>query len=327
MKFPTEAEFIRFLTVERDRKCTSSNLANFRYISLFFKTKAFNKENVLLLKEQLLSEYKHSTVKKYIEVVKLVGLYLNTPFTRDLVIRVRGDATPKGEFIFDHEMKEISECVIPRSIKSRYDPDDINLRYQAVLTLMRFTGIPPVDLCNLTWVHDKGTHFDFKRSKNNKRMVIPIVPEVRALLDQLTRYKHGYIFGSEQGRLKEQTINYEIKRRCALLGIRKHVTSYSFRHSMITLCYIEGGEGMLPKLTKITGHDMGTAVKHYNHFNIDVLSDALYSTHPGLKKAQNIDSIKRILTNLIQKLIDTSIYEVTLNIKPKSPDERTIHLS
>lgn len=327
MKFPTEKEFIRFLEVERERKCTSSNLSNFRFIASYFVEREFNKENVLLLKEELMLTLKHSTVKKYIEIVKLIGLYLNAPFTKDLVVRIRGDATPKGEFIFDSEMQKIAECDLPRSRFSRYDADDINIRYKAVLTLMRFSGIPPVDLCNLQFKHDKGTHFDFKRAKNDKRMVIPIVPEVRSLIDSLTRYKHDYVFGSEQGRLKENSINYEIKRRCQKLSIKKHVTAYSFRHSMITLCYIEGGESMLPKLSKITGHDMNTAVKHYTHFNIDVLTDALYATHPGLKKTQDIDSIKRILMNLLQKLIDTSQFEITLNIRPKDKDNRTITLS
>jgi len=324
--FPSEAEFEQYIELERERQLTSSNRSNFRYISSFFKNRKFTKENVLLLKKELLETHKRSTVKKYIEVIKLIGLYMGVDFTKDLICRTDGDVQPMGELITDDEMKQIAQTDLPR-FKSRYDPQEINLKYKTAFSLLRFYGIPPVDLCNLKWWHDKGTHFMIKRSKTKKTMTIPIIEEVRKLLDLLPRHEHGYIFGSDQGRMKEATLNLELKKRCQYLGMKKNITCYSFRHSMITWCYIEGGEGMLPKLSKITGHDMNTAVKHYTQFDVKALSDALYATHPALKQTQSIDTIKRVIINLIHKLIDMSKYEVHLEITPKDDDKRTIHLS
>jgi len=331
-KFPTLKDFRIFLSDERDVKWDSFFKSGFILISKYFKRRDFTKENVRVMLHKLRTTtelrpilLKPSTLNKYVRLIKLIALYMGVSLFADFKgYRVReSEVVPYGELISDREMRAICEAYIKRSRSSK----EINLRYRTALSLMRFTGICPVDLCNLTWSVDRGTHFEYFRSKTGRHMIVPIIPEVRRLLDHLERYPHDFIFGSSHGRLKEQSLREEIKLRTNKLGIKKHITPYSFRYSMITYCYINGGEGMIPKIAKISGHTIDTAMKHYVKFDVQVLLDALYSTHPGLIRKAPIDVIKRTIVKLIEHLVDLNKYSVRLKITPKERNVREISLS
>jgi len=51
----------------------------------------------------------------------------------------------------------------------------------------RFTGLRQGDCIAITWDADKGTHLDWVTSKTGKRVMVPILPELRELLDALPR--------------------------------------------------------------------------------------------------------------------------------------------
>lgn len=334
MKFPSLEEFKIFLEDERDTIFTTSKIACYRFITDYFSNREFNKINFRLMLNELRQgigkdkPLKRTSVNKYLHIGKLLAKYLELSFLEDFIgYKDREEATPLGDLISDSEMEAIANCTLIRPYTNPALTEEINIKYKTAFTLMRFSGIAPVDLCNLTWNNDKLTHFDLKRAKTGKQILIPIVSPLRTLLDTLPHLPHGYIFGSSQGRMKEATINLELRKRCEYLHIKKHVTAYSFRYSMITHCYINAGEATIPKIAKITGHTIQTAFKHYAKFDVKTLTDALLASHPGLRQSQSIDSIKRTMINLLCNLIDISKYEVKLEITPKTEDKRTIHLS
>lgn len=328
-KLPILEDFVLYLSEEKGIKIDPSIRSTFRFISDYFSDKEFTKENIriflnLLRTSQLGKEIKTSTLNKYVRMIRTIASYLGI---HDLD-GFRGykvseaDTIPYGDLISDKDMKRICQVNIKRS----RDTQVTNLKYRAALTLMRFTGIPPVDLCNLKWKMDLTTHFEYYRQKTGKHMIVPIVHELRKLLDKLPRIGE-YVFGSGRGRMKEGTLRDEIHLRTEALHLNKHITPYSFRYSMITWCYINGGEGMMPKIARISGHSINTAMKHYAKFDVQVLIDALHATHPGLIRKASIDTIKRTIVDLIDKLIDRNKYEVDLTITPKRMGLRSIHLS
>lgn len=331
--FPSLEEFKIFLEEDEYTTLTSSLKSMYRFITRYFADKEFNKAGFRLMLNDLHTGYvdknplKRSTLNRYIQTGNLISKFLGLSMRFKQYRNVDNEAEPLGDLISDKEMKQLSVAYIPRKNTSRKDMNKINLKFQAAFTCMRFSGIPPVDLCNLKWSYDKNTHFEFRRQKTGKLMLVPIVPPLRALLDKLPHYPHNYVFATEKGRMREATLNEELRKRAHFLNINKHVTCYSFRYSMITWCYVNAGEGMIPKISKITGHTVETAMKHYAKFDVKVLIDALYASHPGLKNEQNIDSIKRVITNLLQNLVDLSKFEVKVEISPKNNDKRVIHLS
>lgn len=51
----------------------------------------------------------------------------------------------------------------------------------------RWTGLRRGDCAAITWDADKGTHLDWQTSKTDRRVFVPIVQELRELLDRLPR--------------------------------------------------------------------------------------------------------------------------------------------
>lgn len=329
IEFPSLRDFELYLSEEKTVKIDSSIRSIFRFTSNYFSHQEFTKENIriflnLLRTGKLGKQIKTSTANKYVRVLKMIAGYLELPYLDNFKgYKVsESDTKSYGDLLSDNEMKKICKVNLKRSRNTH----ETNLKYRAALTLMRFSGIPPVDLCNLTWNMDQETHFEYFRQKTGKHMLVPIVPELRSLLDRLPR-NNEYVFGSIQGRMKEATLRDEIHERAKAVNLNKHITPYSFRYSMITWCYINGGEGMIPKIAKISGHTIDTAMKHYAKFDIEALRDALYATHPGLIRKSSIDTIKRTIVDLINKIVDRNKYEVNLTIQPKQAHMRIIHLS
>ncbi len=333
--FPTLEKFKEYVEDDKGIKFTSSNNSILKYIVNYFAEKDFTRDNFKLLIKELIivKKFKKDTVKRYIIVGKKITEYLHS----DILLGYNGPRIENpepsgtlGDLISDEEMEGICNCDLPRKKLSPQQERLKNIQFKAIFTLMRFTGISPEDLSRLTWDMDKVTHFEFSRIKTGEPVIAPIVPQLRALLDLLPRTPGNFVFlsptGTKYGK-SGQAFRDEIKKRCTVLGINKWVTNLSFRYSMITWCYINAGETHIPKLTKITGHTMNTAVKHYAKFNINVLMDALYATHPGLRQSQSIDSIKRVIISLISKLVDMSKFEIKLEITPKKENKRIIHLS
>lgn len=54
---------------------------------------------------------------------------------------------------------------------------------------MRWTGLRREDACRITWTADKGSHLEWRTGKSGGRNVaiIPVLPDLRALLDQMPR--------------------------------------------------------------------------------------------------------------------------------------------
>ena len=185
----------------------------------------------------------------------------------------------------------------------------------------------PDDLVNLKWENYLGTHFRLRSNKTRKVRNIPIPEELRKQINVLPKYNHGYIFSGSRGQLKKHTINVELRKRLKILGMDNRITAYCFRYSFDTLCALHGGESTLPQIAKIAGHSLQTAYNYYLQYSVQDLSDALHSSHPGLRNVEDIDTLKRVIMETVKKLVDLSKYEVQISIDPKQGESRNIRLS
>ncbi len=333
VKFPSWEEFKIYLEEEKGNSTDSSLKSKFNFIVTYFKKKPFDKVNLRVMFKKLRTTtelkdilLKKQTLNKYLDVVQLIAHYLGiNEFDYFDGYKIREDEVkPMGDLITDQEAKALCEVKVPKERNEK----EHNLRFRAVLSLMRFVGTPPIDVRNLTWDHDKITHFDYHRQKTGKHMVVPIPPPVREFLDRLPHYPHNHIFGSQWGPMKRQTLEKEVTMRAKILGMNKHVTAYSFRGSAETWCYMAGKEAMLPYIADIFGHTMETAKKHYIRYKDPrVYIDALNACHPGLSRGSPVDTLKRIFITVILPLIENSNYEAELILKPKRPNLRIIKLS
>lgn len=104
-----------------------------------------------------------------------------------------GVALERGKIQFNHA----------KGISNLYDNDRSDIIWTAseiakvkenaspacarAIDLARLTGIRKGDLIKLDWKADKGQYIEWKTSKSGKRVFVPILPELRALLDSWTK--------------------------------------------------------------------------------------------------------------------------------------------
>lgn len=310
--------------------------SKFIYLCEYFGSTPLTRENFRFLMYQLREgegdkkePLSKATLNKYILVAKYIDEFLKLNVIKDYPLYKKlGQQKSHGELLSDGEMKRISEVYVHRPHYKRQLNWKINRMMRAAFTIMRFTGMPPDDLVNLKWSSDYGNHFKVFRNKTDRERIVPIVPEMRNALDELCRFSHGYIIAyNEKGHISTNMLREDLRKRCEVLGIKKKISPYSFRYSMITECYANAGDGMVPKIAEISGHSIQTAMKHYNKQNVKVVADALYSTHPGLIHRQKIDNIKRLIVKMLEPLVDFSKFNVRIEITPKEKDKRVINLS
>jgi integrase len=335
-EFPDWDTFSKYLDDERHVQPQSTIKSMYTSIVLYFSDLDWTKENFRLYLAYLKTEKRLSTnrINKYIVIAKHIDNYYNARIIDQWKLYPVEPPQKTKIIMTDAQMESICNCSI------EYKPyinetkelntkraNNHNARYKALFSVMRFSGMPPDDVVNLKWQSYHGTYFEVYRRKTKQIRKVPIPGMIRPYIDALLKYEHGYIFGSDRGKLKKATLNKELTKRVVKLGYDERITPYCFRYSFDTLCAKGGGEANLPQIAKIAGHSLQTAYNYYLQYSVDDLADALEASHPGLRGDQNIDNIKRVIMDTVKKFVDGSKYEVDIVIKPKNIEERKITLS
>lgn len=325
---PNWEEFKEYILSERGRSVNSSFKSNFLFIKQYFEEKEFNKQNfrhfiTKLRSGEIKGDLSLATINKYISVAKHIASYLELTFLNDYKSFPDEGRRIIRNILNKYELNQIIECNLERS----RDTQETNRRYKAILATLIYTGMRPHELCNLKWEDYNGLQFELFKTKTHTPRKVPVVSRLKPLIDKLPHYPHSYIFGSRQGKLKPQSINTELHTRCVQLGWTKHITAYDLRHTFDTLCILNGGEKTLKEIARVSGHSIETCYKIYLDMDVAHLKDVIESTHPLLSKSQNIDSFKRVVVDMLGRLIDTSNYVIDLSITPKEKRERHITLS
>lgn len=92
----------------------------------------------------------------------------------------------------------------------------------AIAAAIRFaalTGLRQGDCAEITWAADKGNHLDWETSKTGKRVLVPILPELRELLDGLPRHGETILTNSNRGKWTGQAIGNAFQRAKNKTGI------------------------------------------------------------------------------------------------------------
>ena len=103
-------------------------------------------------------------------------------------------AHERGLVNFNH-VRGISKVYTNDRSDVIWTPDEIELvkghatdACARVIDFARLTGIRKGDLIKLTWDADKGEYLEWKTSKTGKRIFVPVLPELRALMDGMERF-------------------------------------------------------------------------------------------------------------------------------------------
>lgn len=158
----------------------------------------------------------------------------------------------------------------------------------ALLTLIYGCGLRMSEALSLSR-HDVDTARDGLRirGKGRKERIVPLLPEVRATLEDYLRASPYHssgegstpLFLGARGRELSATVfQRQIQRLRAYLGLPDSVTPHAFRHSFAT--HLLAGGGDLRAIQELLGHENLSTTQRYTHVDSARLMEAYKNAHP-----------------------------------------------
>lgn len=146
-------------------------------------------------------------------------------------------------------------------------------------TAMRFGEIMNMRWDDIDWEFDI---IDIPKTKNGSRRSVPMVPEVRDLLERMNPQRHGWVWpASEQirsawRRVREQAANHaaKVERDADLSDRLLTLRIHDLRHEGVSR-WVERTDFSMFDLMLITGHKSPTMLLRYTHANGRLLARRL----------------------------------------------------
>ncbi len=220
--------------------------------------------------------------------------------TKGLTVTIKKKSLPKT--LTPDELEKIY------SIRTRSDKySEVDDTWCISLEFLAKTGLRRSELARL-----RLDDFDFQKGlirvdarKTHDERIIPIPPDMH---EKLERYAErmllkpkDYFFHSPlrdgDTQIAGSSVNRELKRRAAAVGIKRNITAHMFRHSFVTELLRQ--DVSVVKVQRYVGHKRLKTTLIYTHLIIKDLQEAIWK-HPLVKKNSNPKIIIKRLIELIK---------------------------
>lgn len=230
--------------------------------------------------DEIVGKLKHSTLEKYLQVIKLLFAYYidnyDNNFSIDLNIKIPKDKVPTVK-------KALTKAELDKLLKSKRL---LKSRFYIVAYIAANTGLRCGEILGLTWndidetnllinvnkqwkINKKTNEYDFGELKNKK--AYRKVPVSLSFIKELRRYKTTVPIDI-QNRIApfnnvaiNSSFNATLKSICG-------VTIHELRHTYITLLIANGID--FKTVAKIAGHDIKQTLNTYSHVTDDMMKNA-----------------------------------------------------
>lgn len=207
-----------------------------------------------------------STVNKYIQTIKKYSAFEPLDWAKNIK-KIKEEAKPKV-ILSDDEIEAFVAL------------DTGNEKYQMLWSLIAFTGARPNEIATLTIddIDFANNIIYINRTKTKTGRTVPIAPNI---IDPLKEYikllETDLLFPTRyRPDLPLQNYSYtkDFKKRIKILGIKKHITPYSLRHSFITRLLTDA-EAPLFVVQQIVGHKRADTTMQYFHGSVKAMKKAI----------------------------------------------------
>jgi integrase/recombinase XerC len=168
------------------------------------------------------------------------------------------------------------------------DPDEaqwVQARNTAVLTLLYGAGLRIGEALSLNRSALPLGDALTITGKGRKQRVVPILPVIRAALDDYLRHcPHGggrtapLFVGAKGKRLQPAIVQLALRRLRAALGLPDHTTPHALRHSFAT--HLLGSGGDLRAIQELLGHASLSTTQRYTAVDTARLLEVYEKAHP-----------------------------------------------
>jgi len=225
-------------------------------------------------------------VNKYIQALKKYCSYKGLKWAENIK-RLREHARPKILFS-DAEIEQFIDFEEQFS-RGKYQRE--GHKYNMFWMICAFTGGRTSEICRLKVddVDFANKLFIIHESKTGVGRTIPIAPNVEGPLQEYIKTLRGsYLFPvrfKPDVPINPAVVELDFRRRVETLGIKKHVTPYSLRHSFITRMLVDA-EAPLFVVQDIVGHRKADTTRQYYHSNLRAMHKAM-KKDPMIRKHLN----------------------------------------
>lgn len=304
----------RYLIYDRKIKDNKNNIdilhSRFAIMCRYFADKEFTRENFRGFLEYMREKgYTTAYCNQFIRMAKHIDKLYQLQELSDFTLYPK--QAKYVDVLTDDEMVDLAEAKIPYPRES----EEINTKYRVLIYVMYYTGARINEILQLQW-HDLLTEpcyaIVFNQTKINEMRLAPIPVSLYRDLRRLPHYS-GYIFTNRNGHpLDVTTVNYTLKKKAVLIGLKKRVYNHLFRHSFINLMLRNGAK--IHEVSRLVGHKtLETTNQHYVHLMVAELNDVLHTYHPALKKHQTIDTITKRIRELCANILDTDRFALSVS--------------
>jgi site-specific recombinase XerD len=252
--------FINIITLRGYSKATIHN-----YLSIFdiivkdnpeiFKKKEHEIISYLANKIRV-SDYSDSYVAQFVSVFNIV---LHNVLMKKLKIKIPRPKKPtkQPDILSPEEMGKILAAIN-------------NIKHKAIIALMYSTGLRVSETCHIK-ISDIDTSNGFISVRHAKGDIERKVMLDKKILDLLRKYyieykPNEYLFNGAKGNeYSERSVQQIIVRAAKKVGIKKHISSHSLRHSCFTQLVRNGVD--IRRIQKLAGHKQLATTARYLHIS------------------------------------------------------------
>lgn len=170
---------------------------------------------------------------------------------------------------------------------------DDGMRDRAVLELLYGTGMRVSELCSLS-IYDVADDLIRVRGKGGKERLVPIGRQALRCVDAyLSSVRHKFdstteqhVFVTNRGQpLDRGTVWKMVQRYARKVGIEKHVSPHTFRHTYATHLLDAGAD--LRVIQELLGHAHISSTDRYTHVSRSQLREVFRRFHPRWKSSSS----------------------------------------
>lgn len=283
----TWEEFSTYLFVKKglDRGNVSSYRSIFARITHFFLNKPYNEVNFLKFIEYLEQEKKlsNSSINNYIKLLKHLNKYLGI----DPDFAAEQHYKKKDEpFIDVLTLDEVNRLL---EVMYQYD-----YRVGVMGEILARLGLRNNELINMRWEHIKGETLVLPDTKSGVTQTVWIPDDLLKKICKLKRYPHGYIVGTQFGKLNRERVNKYLRKAALEAHIDKYVHAHLLRHTCGTLTY--NGSKDIAGTKEIMRHKDISTTMRYVHLSQDYKREVA-SKNPLNSECVKFDQVKLMTEN------------------------------
>lgn len=238
----------------------------------YFIYQEFNKANCedlmrIIAQRVQRNELSPSAYNNYLKALKLLIRATADKFRK---YRNNKPIANKYDFVLELRLKKCERGYIPtleyeeviKVLNYAYSlPTDF--RRAVALQLAVENGLRFENIRYLEWSDVHAHHLFIKKTKTNKSYLVQIMIELYEKIQKLKGNHAQYVFATRFGLLYDDRFNEFLQRCCKAVGIEKHITAHTLRHTHATLA-AENGEN-LKTIGENLGHSTVRTTEGYVH--------------------------------------------------------------